>query len=1083
MPKSFRRSVRWDTQAASYQFYEQTDNTIRISDLDLQSHAWQEWLERVSSFAFQSKDGHHFTARKETRTRGDVYWIAYRKIDGKLTHKYLGRPVDVTPARLEEVAVVLAGRERLADLPTAMADHHERPVQSQFVDQLLSTKFFIPASSHVLVARPRLFSLLDEGLQRSLTLVSAPAGFGKTTLLSSWVQTLPHRAIDVASVAWVSLDEQDNDPVRFWMYVFTALDRLQPGMCSEFVAYLRTQQVSPIQYLLTVLINRLAERPERWLLVLDDFHLLTEPTIHTSLTYLVEHLPAQLRITLASRSDPPLPLARLRARGQLLEVRAEQLRATNEEAAVFLREAMGVHLSEQDLAVVQQRTENWLVGLQLVGLSLCNESPTLHQGTLPGGQVSTIHRGPTHDLLSEVSGNQDYILDYLTDEVLNRQPLAIQAFLLHTSILEQLSAPLCDAVLEQQGSQQVLELLERSNLFLIPLDGRHHWYRYHVLFAQALRLRLEQWEGEQVAVLHLRASRWYAAHGSASEAVRHALLSQDWEQAATLIEHIIPPMLWKPSESPLVLRWLERLPPAVIRARPRLCFAYAWVLYHVSSASAATFWLEAAEAGLAQQQVCRGEWGVGRMGGPLWHPVWGTGMPVVLSAEEQAALDDLRGELCTLRAWMGMLDGDGQEMRKLCEQALAYLSPANRHARLEVLYLQSVADFLLGDLVPATQKALEAAALAQEVGSVPQVLLHLSFVMRCLYRRGQFQEALRIAQRAEQVGRMPGGLHLPMMRVVFLDQSLVLLEWNQLDEALGIARQAIELKEQTGGFILYAYIAYTVLLQVQLALGDLEEAASALRQAEHLLVAHLQDSWYFRAMYLTGPQVRFWLRRGETQRAAHALEEQWHRRDKPPASLARAMEESALVRLRLVQGKQQEALTLLASMLEEATNRHWGKLVIELLILQALARQMRQEEQAAISALAQAVRLAEPEGYIRSFVDEGAPMAALLATLRERERKHGPTPYLDRLLAAFAQIGTVQATSASLLPARISPREQEVLHLLSQGRSNQEIAEALVVTVETVKRHVSSLLSKLGVDNRTQAALRARSLGLLSDEP
>jgi len=1045
MPKSFRRRdpiyrVRWDRQAASYQVIEQSGSTIRTSDLDLQSHVWQQWLEQVSSFAFQSKDGHHFTARKEARGRGDVYWIAYRKMSGKLTHKYLGRTADVTLFRLEEIAADLSGGKTRAEPPNALTDHKERLVQSQFVDQLLSTKFFIPVSSHVLVPRPRLFGPLYEGLRRCLTIVSAPAGFGKTTLLSSWVQTLPKEAV---SVAWVSLDEQDNDPVRFWRYVFTALDRLQPGMCTEFIAYLRTQQAPPIQYLLAALINRLAACTERWLLVLDDVHLVTEQKIHASLTYLVEHLPPQLRIILASRSDPPLPLARLRARGQLLEVRAEQLRATAEEAAAFLREVMGVHLSDQDLAVVQQRTENWLVGLQLVGLSL------------QGGST------PTHDLLAEISGDQNYILEYLTDEVLQRQPLAVQTFLLCTSILEQLSAPLCDAVLEQQGSQHVLEQLERANLFIVSLDTERRWYRYHPLFAEALRYRLEQGEGEQVAALHRRASRWYAARGSASEAVGHALLSQDWEQAATLIEHIIPPMLWQRREFPLVLRWLERLPAAVIRAHPRLCFASAWVLYHVSSAGAATPWLEAAEVGLAQQQAAS----------------------AVLGASEQTSLDNLRGELCALRAWMGVLEGDGQKIHRLCQQALAHLWPANRLARSDVLLLQSVADFLLGDLVPATQKALEATALAQEVGSVPQVLLHLSFVMRCLYRRGQFQEALHMAQRADQVGRMPGGLYLSMMSVVFLYQALVLLEGNRLDDALGLARQAMELREQTGGFILYAYIAYTVLLEVQLALGDLEAAASALQQAEHLLVAHLQDSWYFRTMYLTDPQVRFWLRRGETQRAAQVLEEQVRRPDKPPASLARAVEEGALVRLRLVQGQPQEALTLLIPMLEEAMNRHWGKLAIELLILQALARQMRREEQGAISALAQAVRLAEPEGYTRSFVNEGAPMAALLATLRERERKQGPTPYLDSLLAAFAQEGIAVQAAPPLLPDRISPREQEVLHLLAQGRSNQEIAEALVITVETAKRHVSSLLAKLGVDNRTQAAMRARSLGLLSDKP
>ena len=1038
MPKLSRRGVRWDREAANYKVIEQEGSTITASNLDFQSHVWQDWLEQVSSFAFQSKDGYHFTARKEARGRGDAYWIAYRKVSGKLTHKYLGRPANVTLSRLEEVAAALAGQETLDESPSAMTDHKEHPLQSQFVDQLLSTKFFIPVSSHALIPRPRLFDMLDEGLRRSLTVISAPAGFGKTTLLSSWVQTLPK---ETTQVAWVSLDEQDNDPVRFWLYVFAALDRLRPGTCSEFVTYLHTQQSPPIQYLLTALINRLTEQPERWLLVLDDLHLVREPTIYASLTYLVEHLPPQLRIILASRGDPLLPLARLRARGQLLEVRAEQLRTTEAEAAAFLREVMGVDVSDRELAVVQQRTENWLVGLQLVGLSL------------QGGSAST------KELFSEVSGDQNYILEYLTDEVLHRQPPAIQTFLLSTSILEQMSASLCDTILQQQGSQPVLEQLERANLFIVSLDADRHWYRYHGLFAEALRYRLEQWEEEQVAALHLRASNWYFAHGYTSEAVGHALLAQDWEQAAMLIEHIVSPMLWHRSNFPLVQRWLKQLPPTVIRSRPRLSFAYAWVLYYVSSVGAVIPWLDAAEVGLTQQATS-----------------------AAVSAKEQTILDNLRGELFTLRARMGILDGDGQEMRILCQQALAYLSPTNQLAQLEVLFLQSIADFLLGDLKPATQKALAVATRAQEVGSVPQVLLHLAHVTRCLYHQGKFHEAMSITWQADQVGRMPGGLYQPMLSVVLLYQSLILLEWNRPDDALDQARQAIEWREQTG-LVLYAYIAYSVLLEVQLALGDLKAAASALQQAEHLLVTHLQDSWFFRTMYLTGPQIRFWLQHGQTEWAAQLLEKQLHRRDKPLASLARAIEESALVRLQLVQGKPQEALTLLTPILKEATNRHWGKLTIELLILQALALQMQREEQAAISTMAQAARLAEPEGYILSFVREGAPIAAMLATLREREQNQGPTPYLDHVLEAFVQEeGPVEATQTPLQSDRISPREQEVLNLLAQGRSNQEIAEALVVTVETVKRHVSSLLTKLGVDNRTQAAMRARSLGLLSKE-
>ena len=375
-----------------------------------------------------------------------------------------------------------------------------------FNDQLLTTKFFVPSAPHSLIARPHLTTLLDQGRRRKLTLISAPAGFGKTTLLASWAQSLLQENPEAPHLAWVSLDEDDNEVVLFWTYLLTALDAQRQALCAPLLSYLRMQQVPkpPLRNILQALINILANSTEQVLLVLDDYHVITEPEIHNSLTYLVEHLPPQLHLILAARVDPPLPISLLRARGEVLEVRTNQLRCTPEEVRTFFKEVMGMNLSGDLIHEVTARTEGWLVGLQLLGLSL--QGPTV----------------PT-DPLAEVSGSQHYILDYFMEEVLRRMPPSVQTFLLRTSILERLSASLCDSLLEQTGSQQMLDFLERANVFVVPLDGQRRWYRYHALFAEALRSRLEQTEGEAIPRLHLRASRWFSEQGYTTEAIRHAI--------------------------------------------------------------------------------------------------------------------------------------------------------------------------------------------------------------------------------------------------------------------------------------------------------------------------------------------------------------------------------------------------------------------------------------------------------------------------------------------------------------------------------------------------------------------------------
>jgi ATP/maltotriose-dependent transcriptional regulator MalT len=386
-------------------------------------------------------------------------------------------------------------------------------------------------------------------VRRPLTLVSAPAGFGKTTLLSEWVQALSQESIQVA---WVSLDEEDNDPVRFWRYILTALDRVQPGMCTDLVTLLRTQTSPPLPYVYTTLINRLVQSPEQVLLVLDDYHLITDRAIHASFTSLLEHLPTQLRLILSTRVDPPFPLSRMRARSQLLEVRTEQLRCTDSEVAGFLHEIVGVELSGNEVEQVASRTGGWVVSLQMLDISLRRR------------------HCPSH-MQEEVSGSHRHIVDYLNEEVLRQQPPAILDFLLRTSLLERFSAPLCDAVLGQSDSQQMLDGLKRANLFLISLDSHRRWYRYHTLFAETLRSMLERSDPEAIAIVHRRASAWFAGHGYVDEAIQHAIQAKDWSQAANLIEAEMQTR-W---EHITVRRWIEQLPPEMVRTRPHLCLASA----------------------------------------------------------------------------------------------------------------------------------------------------------------------------------------------------------------------------------------------------------------------------------------------------------------------------------------------------------------------------------------------------------------------------------------------------------------------------------------------------------------------------
>jgi LuxR family maltose regulon positive regulatory protein len=706
---------------------------------------------------------------------------------------------------------------------------------------------------------------------------------------------------------------------------------------------------------------------------------------------------------------------------------------------------------------VATRTEGWLVGLQLLGLSL------------------QAHADPG-ELLEEVSGSQRYIFDYLIEEVFQSQSASVQTFLLHTSILKRLSAPLCDAILQQSGSQQVLEQLERANLFIVSLDTQRRWYRYHALFTEALRHRLEQTQPALVPILHYRASQWYAQHGRLNEAIAHAITAQEWQWVADLIEQVYP-LIWGNSEHARLRRWLEKLPAEVVRSRPRLCLAYAKTLFMVSSYTTIESWLQDAEAALRATSPA------------LINETAETG---AVSLSEQHERDNLLGEIASYRAIIiGYYLGEGHSVLTFCKEALAHLPEQNLLARAEVAYAQSLAYHSTGDIVAAIQSTKEATALAQAAGDTSSTIIYMCRTAYSLLLHGKLHEVVQIAQQAALLGTTPAGLPHAMVCWAYIFHADALQQWNRLDEALDLALQGVRLSEQTET-IVALYLGYTLLMRIHLARGEMDAARLAFQEAEEALTKTYSP--YRRDAYLIVHWVQFWLASGELERAMNWAQE-LAQHTGVQSSLAREREDVARARILLAQRIPGQALSLLEPLQVSAEQQERWSHVIEMKILQALAHHMRHEDQQALTILAQAMHLAVPEGYIRTFVDEGPQMTVLLSRLREQERKKGPTPYLDALLAAFSPEGMTHKPPLrgsdkprgrvleQPLVEPLSERELEVLHLIARGDSNQEIAEMLVIALDTVKRHVTHIFEKLGVNNRVQAVARARALGLLSDEP
>ena len=907
---------------------------------------------------------------------------------------------------------------------------------------LVTTKLYIPPPRSNCVTRPRLTERLDEGLQSKLTLISAPAGFGKTTLVSNLKSQIPN-----LKMAWLSLDDDDNDLVRFWSYVIAALETVDTGLGADAQALLQARHHAPFKAVITALVNSLSNLSSDLVLVLDDYHLIIAEPIHEGIAYLLDHLPPRLHLVVTTRADPPLPLSRLRARGQLVELRAADLRFTLEEATVFLNQLMGLNLSMEDVAALEARTEGWIAGLQLAALSMQGHEDV---------------RG----FIESFTGTNRYILDYLTEEVLQRQSPEVHSFLLETCILDQLSGPLCDAVTRRSDSQATLGQLDRANLFVTPLDDTRKWYRYHRLFSDLLRGYLGDQPPDQVRELHRRAAEWYEQNGFVSEAIGHTLDAQDMERAADLVERAALNILMR-NEMTTVGNWLKALPQAIVYSRPRLC---------VLSAGVAAF--------TGQMQAIE---------------------PLLQEAEGQVSPDsqdpdsrDLLGQVKLIRAFRLVFEGDMPNAGRLARESLEYLSEQDLLTRNFASWMVGFSHYLTQDLLTANQ-ALDTLERSPTEDSLA---VALSFHMRAAFQMLQghlreaeqtFHQGMRIAEadmRRSDVGwtRPPS----PGLGMLYQGLGELLREQNQLDEAERYLTQSVELGEQWG-FVEVMADCYLALARVKRARGDWASAHDILGKAEQLVQEHRLSP--FTGRQITAHHARLCLVQGDVASAA-----QWaaslegfngtgEDSTKLVAFFMREVEQSTVARVFLAQRKFDQALDTLAPLVQAAETGGWLGAGIELWALQALALDGQGHTDAAMDSLQRALELAEPEGHVRIFVDEGEAMRLLISDFRLLIEKQSqgdaekPIKYTDRLLAAFPQPAHApQSIISSLHSTMVEPlseREIEVLRLIAEGYSNQEIADKLTVALSTVKTHVNNLYGKLGVINRVQAVSRAQELNLL----
>ena len=912
------------------------------------------------------------------------------------------------------------------------------------MEQLLTTKLFIPATRPELVDRPHLIERLDDSLHRKLTLISAPAGFGKTTLVSEWVKQLRSDTLKENQkefrIAWLSLDEGDNDPARFLTYIIAALQTIDSSIGQKAQTVFQSQQQLLVDPILMTIVNDITqlsdplseESGKDLILILDDYHVIEEPYIHQAIKFLLEHQPPQLHLVILTRIDPPLPLSRLRARNQMIEIRGNNLHFLVDEADVFLNGIMKLDLTIDEIVLVKARTEGWIAGLQLAALSL-------------QGQTNR------YDFIRAFSGDDRNVVDFLLDEVLLMQPEEVRRFLLRTSVLGRMCGPLCDAVVNLPDEESTLdgqgflEYLDRANLFIVPLDNQRKWYRYHHLFSEVLLHRLRQIEFSHLPTLHLRASKWYEDEGDYDPALHHSLAAGNLKWAAQLVEQYALHLLVH-SRLTRLKKWYEALPQDLVHSRPKLCILQGWMHILIGTIEDANRCVQEAEQLLSSA-----------------------------APQEKTEEQEVLGLIYGLKARIALKIGELRKADEFANQTLDYIikqSPIHGH----VAIIKGLAAFWDEDLEKADQSLREAVTISQECDHrfmTVEATIWLGYIKTL---QGQLHQAMKLYRDAFQFADLGDNRKLPIAGSAYIGMALIEREWNNLDVAESLLMDGYDLCNLFGN----SQAWHIALAHVKSAQGNLVDAFNDIKIAEQLDTG---SEVAFAHLNIDIGRVRLWLSpvRGNLAEVVRWAEDSGFKAD-DTLSFSQRIANTMLARVLIAQGEMDKAYGLLDRLRDDANSSGRNGDLIEILVLQALSLQAQDDTDQAQTTLERAFSLSEAGGYTRIFVDEGPPMTRMLYEALSR----GIAPnYVRRLLAAFPDTESEQTDPTKFLAPKsewvepLSEREIDVLQLVAEGLTNKEIATRLYISINTVKVHSRNINGKLGVKNRMQAAARARALGIL----